>query len=161
MFRPSRPLGGAAPAAGPLDATVVGAAPDAAWPPLRALPSPDVAGRGHAARDDSARSNQQGANWWSAGGATGAANAARNREEGAPHGEPDEVGRGHAARADVVAARGPWDVGRREHQPRQKPSQHARRRGLRPHSESDRAGRGNAAHGPHGQSCGGGSPVRS
>ena len=121
--------GGVALAVAPLDATVVGAALEKAIPLPRAPHGPDIIGSGHAARAD---------------GAT------RDREDGAPHSESDETGRGHAARADVVAARGLWDGGRKEHQPQLKPPQHARPRGLRPHSKPDRAGRGNAAHGPRG-----------
>ena len=86
--------GDAALAAGPLDATVVGAALEKARPPLRAPHGPDVTGSGNAARAD---------------------DAAMDREDGAPHGESNETGRGQ--RADIVAARRPWDGGRKEHQP--------------------------------------------
>ena len=116
MFPSSRPPGGVAPPAGPLDATVVGAALDTAWPPLRAPHSHDTAGRGYAAHADATRGVKHEAGWWSATGGVARgpqqqrrpSQHARRRGQ-CPHGETDNAGRGYAARADTVASRTPRD----------------------------------------------------
>ena len=140
MSSPPRPRGGADLAAGPPDATVVGAAPQEARPPPRVPHGHDAVSSGHAAN--------------AAGPATGC-------EHWVPHGKSDKAGRGNAACADAVATQRPWGWSRRGHQQHQGPPEHARRRGSRPPGDREQAGRGNAAHGPRGQSNRGGPPVRS